>query len=269
MKRILMALVALSLAACASYFKRKECESTNWFEHGKEVAMRGKWLNSDNLVHECRKVEAEISESQLDQGFKAGAQTYCTPENTYKIGKTGDLYQKEFCDGPQNTPLMSAYKKGINDYCAKSNGQNAGASGKKYQNVCPKDLEPAFLVEYRKGRKKYVQAMIDNRQNEVREIDNQLGAERNQLGYNQFRLVGLEGEVHSLETQKSLALPDQSQQQTYIDGRLSALNNDIMILRNEVRREQDAITSLERDRTIKTTEINNFKAELPSLDPAP
>lgn len=269
MKRVLMVLAALSLAACASYFKRKECESTNWFEHGKEVAMRGEWLNSDKLVNECRKVEAEISESQLDQGFKAGAQTYCTPENTYKIGKGGDLFQKEFCDGPQNTPLMNAYKKGINDYCAKVNGQAAGASGKKYQNVCPKDLEPAFLVEYRKGRKKYVQAMIDDRQNEVRDIETQLSSKRSQLGYSQSRLSGLEGEAHALEGQKAFIPAEQSQQRAYIDGRLSALNNDIMNLRNEVSSQESAINTLERNRTAKSTEISNFKAELPSLDPAP
>ena len=42
MKFILLFLSALSLASCSSYFKRKTCESTNWFEYGQSVALEGR-----------------------------------------------------------------------------------------------------------------------------------------------------------------------------------------------------------------------------------
>lgn len=266
MKRVLMTAVALNLVACASYFKRKECEAVNWFEHGKSVALRGEWLAADKLVSECRKVEANIQESQLDQGFKNGMQRYCTPENSYKTGKEGDLFSRDLCDGPELNALLNNYRRGITDYCAKTNGQNAGASGKKYQNVCPKELEPAFLVEYRKGRKKYVQAMIASREDELRDIDGKLSNKRHQLSYTQVRLNGLESQKSSLEAQKNFTPATNTAQIGYLEGRLSSLNSDISMVRNEVSSQQSEIYTLERTRATKTEEIGNFKAEIPGLD---
>ena len=261
MKPLLLIFVALNLAACASYFKRKECESTNWFEHGKSVALRGEWLASDKLVNECRKVEANIQESQLDQGFKNGRQRYCTPENSYKTGKEGDLFSRDLCDGPELGPLLANYRRGVTDYCAKANGQNAGASGKKYQNICPKELEPAFLAEYRKGRKKYVLAMITHREEDIRDLDSKIASKRNQLNLSQFRLSGLETEMSSLQTQKNFTPPENTAQIGFLEVRISSLSSDISTLRSDVSNQQSQIQALE-----KTRSINEFIAELPGLD---
>lgn len=266
MKKFLFAIVALNLAACASYLKRKECESVNWFEHGKSVALRGEWLNSDKLVGECRKVEAEIQESQLDLGFKNGMQRYCTADNSYQTGKKGDLFSRDLCEGPEINMLLGQYKKGINDYCAKANGQTAGASGKKYQNVCPKELEPAFLVEYRKGRKKYVQAMIETRQGDIRDVDSKLMTKRNELVMNQSRLNSLESQMSSLEAQKNFTPASNVAARGYIDGRISALSSDLSSARHQVSTSQGDIATLERERQTKADEVAGFKAELPSLD---
>ncbi|MEK2646993.1 DUF2799 domain-containing protein [Bdellovibrio sp. BCCA] len=266
MTRILLIALALNLTACASYFKKKECESVNWFEHGKKVALRGEWLNSDKLVNECRKVEAEIQESQLDQGFKSGMQKYCSPSYAYQVGKSGDFYSREVCEGPQINVLLAEHKKGVKDYCAKSNGQNAGASGKKYQNICPKDLEPAFLAEYRKGRKRYVQAMISSRESDIHEIETKIASRRADLSYNQGRLGSLEGEVSALEAQRNFTPIANSSQRSYLDGRISSLSTDVSSLRSTVSGIQIDINNLDRERKTKMDEIKEFKAELPSLD---
>lgn len=267
MKRILMAVVALNLVACASYFKRKECESTNWFEHGKSVALRGEWLASDKLVSECRKVEAEIKESQLDQGFKNGMQRYCTPENSYKTGKSGDSFSRDLCEGPEISVLLQNYRRGITDYCAKTNGQTAGASGKKYQNVCPKELEPAFLAEYRKGRKRYVQTMISNRQDDIRDLDGKLNLKRSELNMSQMRLSNLESQKISLENQKNFYLSANNPAQAgFIDGQLSSMTNNLMNARNDVSSQQSEIGMLENQRATKSKEISEFKAEIPGLE---
>jgi len=266
MKQILMVVVALNLVACASYFKRKECESTNWFEHGKSVALRGEWLNSDKLVGECRKVEAEIQESQLDKGFKNGMQRYCTADNSYQTGKKGELFSRDLCEGPEINMLLGQYKKGISDYCAKANGQTAGASGKKYQNVCPKELESAFLVEYRKGRKRYVQSMIDTRQEDVRNLETKIYMKRSDLSASKSRLSSLESQVSSLQAQKNFTPADNFGQQGYLDGRISSLNSEVSNARHQVSNAESELGALERERGTKSEEIANFKAELPSLD---
>jgi len=266
MKRYLILFLALNLAACASYFKRKECEAINWFEHGKSVALRGEWLNADKLVSECRKAEADIQESQLDQGFKNGMQRYCTPENSYKTAKDGDLFSRDLCEGPEINVLMQSYRRGVIDYCAKTNGMNAGASGKKYQNICPKELEPMFLVEYRKGRKKYVQTMIANREEENREIESKLYSKRSQLMIAQSNLNRLESQKTFLESQKSLAFSSNPTQASFLESQLASLNNNINTARNQVSSQQLEINSLEGARAMKLQEISNFKAEIPGLD---
>jgi hypothetical protein len=266
MKKIVLILALLSLAGCASYFKRKSCESINWFEHGKKVAMSGKWLNSDSTVVECRKVEAEIAESQLDQGFKAGMGQYCSKEQSYQTGKSGDFFARDLCEGPQINVLLNEHKKGVKDYCAKSNGQQAGASGKKYQNICPKDLEASFLVEYRKGRKRYVQAMVETRQSEIRDNETKISTIRGPLMYKQGRLSAMQNEKTNLETQKNFTPIENMALRSSFEDRINNVSSNINALRSDISSDESQIRSLEQANATKNSEINDFRSELPSLE---
>jgi len=266
MRIVLLGLLLLNLTACASYLKRKSCESINWFEHGKQVALRGEWLNSDKTLNECRKVDADIQESQLDLGFKNGMQKYCTGPNAYWTGKNGDFFSRDLCEGPQIQTLLQEHKKGVRDYCDKTNGQTAGSSGKKYQNICPKELEVAFLPEYRKGRKKYVQAMITNRESDLRDLDIRLQTKRMQLSFDRGRLDSLQSEFSSLETQRNLTPLENSSERGYYESRMSSLSSDISSLRSRVYSQESEVNSLEEDRRKKLQEMSDFKSELPGLD---
>lgn len=268
MLRVLVLMVmAFQLAGCASYFKKKDCESINWFEHGQKVAMRGQWLNADPVVNECRKVEADIQESQLDKGFKSGVEKYCTNTNAYIIGKSGDFFSRDICEGPQINVLVAEHRKGTVDYCAKSNGFVAGTSGKKYQNVCPKELEPAFLPEYRKGRKKYVQSLIDSKSSEVRSLDMDILHKRNNLSFARSRLSALEAEKSGLESSKSAAMINQqSQLVTHFNSQISVLDSNINSKKSEVFSLQSDLNTLENNRDKLQKDISAFKEELPSLD---
>lgn len=266
MKKVILFCAALALTGCASYFKRKSCEQINWFEHGKKVALSGQWLNSDTTVSECRKVEAEISESQLDQGFKAGMSKYCSREQAYQIGKLGDFFSRDLCEGPQINVLLNEHKKGVKDYCAKSNGQQAGASGKKYQNICPKELEPAFLVEYRKGRKRYVQTMIENRQGEIRENENKINTLRGPLLYKQGRLSAMRSQKANLEAQKNSIPLENHHLRSSFDGQIDSVGSEINNLQSQVSSEEGQIRSLENSNSTKNAEITEFRSELPSLE---
>lgn len=265
MKRILLIALTVNLSACASYFKRKECESINWFEHGKKVALRGDWLNADQTVNECRKAEADIQESQLDLGFKNGMQKYCSGPHAYLVGKNGDFYSRDLCEGPQISVLMTEHKKGVADYCAKSNGFNAGTSGKKYLNICPKELESTFLPEYRKGRKKYIQAMIETTQADIHQLDSRLSSLNSELGFSNIRLTQLQSEQSLVETQKNLT-PVQSSQRNYLENRLTSLNSDISTQRVKISTSESERNQIEKKRTEKMNELAELKSELPSLD---
>ncbi|MEZ0390600.1 MAG: DUF2799 domain-containing protein [Pseudobdellovibrionaceae bacterium] len=160
------------LSSCASYFTRKDCEKMNWYQIGYDAALRGDRISNDETVNKCRKVEAEISESQLDVGFKAGMSRYCQADGVFQTGKNGDLFNTDFCEPGQLSFLRKRHQDGLNSFC--TDGMTAGLSGKKYKNVCSPGQEKAFLPEYRKGRKKYLQGMIGNTESKVREANLEL-----------------------------------------------------------------------------------------------
>lgn len=171
---ILLFTVAMVTVSCSSYFKRKECEKLNWYQMGHAIAMRGERVDGDSAVNECKKVEAEINYSDLDTGFKAGMKKYCDPNTVYDIGRRGDFYNFSFCDDGAIRILKKRHEEGVSDYCQAANGFKAGASGKRYNNICPKNLEAAFLPEYYKGRKKYLVGMIEQKTSEISDAENRI-----------------------------------------------------------------------------------------------
>ncbi len=160
-------LSAFFLTSCANYFVKKDCEKKNWYQIGYDAALRGDRISNDDQVSVCRKAEADISESQLDVGFKAGMSRYCQADGVFQTGKNGDLFNTDFCEPGQLSMLKHRHQEGLNAYC--TDGMSAGLSGKKYKNVCQPNQEKAFLPEYRKGRKKYLAGMIQNTEAKVRE----------------------------------------------------------------------------------------------------
>lgn len=55
---------------------------------------------------------------------------------------------------------LQARAQGLTAYCTPDNGERAGLSGESYENVCPPDLEPAFLQRYLPAHRQY---LIDRR----------------------------------------------------------------------------------------------------------
>lgn len=189
-------LAVVFLAGCASYFKRKECEAKNWYQYGYDLAMKGQRISSDNFVGECRKAEAEFSESELDRGFKAGMSNYCKPEVVLQTGRSGEQINLDLCDPGQARMLRARHTEGVRSFCDAKNGYNVGASGKVYNKICPGELEKAFLPEYNRGRKKYLTAMVSETQGKVSDLDR--------------RVNDKDREMRNLQTQLALIPPPQT-----------------------------------------------------------
>lgn len=163
-----ISLLALLLSSCASYFVRQECNKLNWYQVGFDAAMRGERISNDDRVGKCRKAEAEISEQQLDTGWKAGMSRYCQPDGVFQTGKNGDLFNTDFCEQGQLSMLRKRHADGLYAYC--QDGMAAGLSGKKYKNVCAANLEAKFLPKYQEGRKKYLNGMLANAETKRRDV---------------------------------------------------------------------------------------------------
>lgn len=174
LRLILVIAAGIGLTGCASYFKRKECEKTNWYQHGHNVAMSGKRLDADDFVKQCQKVEAKMSHTELDTGFKAGMQKYCTGDNVYLVGKAGKPFSYDMCDGESGKKMRARYTEGLRVFCVPANGFRFGSSGGIYQDVCPKEDESEWLTEYRKGRKIWLRASIDEKEREVQRLNSEV-----------------------------------------------------------------------------------------------
>lgn len=164
----------LAQAGCASYFKRGDCERTNWFEHGRKVAMSGKRLDADSFIKECQEVEAKFSFSQADLGFKAGMADYCKDANILEVGKAGKPFSFEMCDGRPLQKMQGQYAKGLEIFCSPANGYRFGAEGGIYAKNCPSQMEEAWLVEYRKGRKVHLLTVAEAKEREIRLLQQEI-----------------------------------------------------------------------------------------------
>ncbi len=264
LKSYLVIALLFGIAGCASYFKRKECEKANWYQHGHDVAMAGKRLDADDFVKECQKVEAKFSFTELDTGFKAGMGKYCTGDNVFSVGRAGKKFAYEMCDGESEKKMRARYSEGLKIFCTPSNAFRFGTSGGVYEEVCPSDAEEAWLPEYRKGRKIWLKAVIEEKEREVARLDSEASS--------------LESEISSLSTQQMILrsqvtykseqvldnftgtyremvtpVPDEHAQQRamQIDNEIFSLNSQIQ----QKRSRQEALNS----------ELSKMRTEMASL----
>lgn len=242
LKISILALLTIFLLSCTSYFVRKDCESMNWYQTGFDIALRGDRISNDEKVNQCRKVEAEISESQLDTGFKAGMSRYCMPDTVYQTGKSGELFNTEFCDSSNMSLLQKKHSEGNKAYC--TDGYSAGVSGKKYKNVCSAELEKGFMPTYRSGRKKYLEGKIQVADAKKRE----LALDLDKLSY----------EKRLLESRRSvLPLIASGQPDPYVSERSQ--------LDSRLRNVESDISSKNYQRTTLDQEISEYQAEALTL----
>ncbi len=69
-----------------------------------------------------------------------------------------DLFLRN-CEGVGATlnheEFLERYHAGLKEYCKAENGFRQGEKGRNYHQVCPADIEPAFLAEYERGYAEY------------------------------------------------------------------------------------------------------------------
>ncbi len=168
------AVVLVTETGCSSYFKRKDCEATNWHAYGQKVALSGRRLSGDGFISDCRLVEAEIKEAELDNGFKQGMAKYCEPAQAFATGKSGKPFSSEMCDGENLSVLNAKHVAGVAEYCQRSNGFVVGAKGKPYNRICPQALEGPFLTEFNRGRRSYLIVLLNENEHRISNIDQEI-----------------------------------------------------------------------------------------------
>jgi len=158
MKILLTCILSLYFVGCASALKER-CEKTNWFEHSRDVALDGRYLEEDALIKECKEVD-RTSAVQLDLGFKSGHERYCTYENFFRKGEAGDVINYRMCDMLTLKNMQERYISGLKEFCTPEVGYVYGGSGKIYKKVCFLSAEEKFLPQYYKGRTEFLSRSI-------------------------------------------------------------------------------------------------------------
>lgn len=244
MKKVISLLfVSFFMTSCASYFVRQECNKLNWYQVGYDAALKGERISNDERVGKCRKAEAEISEQQLDTGWKAGMSRYCQPDGVFQTGKNGELFNTDFCEPGQLSMLRKKHSDGLNAYC--QDGLAAGLSGKKYKNVCSANLEPKFLPKYREGRKKYLDGMIANAETKKRDV----AADLDKLQY----------EKRIIDSRLSLLPVARTGDQDPYSGERSRLSDQSWRLNGDISQKSGMKSALEK-------ELDEYRRELATLN---
>ena len=116
-RHALLLLATLGAAACTTLTVEQRtaaCQATDWAEFGR---------NDDILG---------VAEGERTKQFADCAGLgYPADIAAYQAGRT----------------------EGLASYCTLENGYEAGYAGRRYRDVCPPELEIAFLQGYRQGRK--------------------------------------------------------------------------------------------------------------------
>lgn len=136
--------------------------------------MSGQRLDADEFTKSCQKVEAKFSFSELDAGFKAGMAKYCSLDNIFLVGKQGQRFAYEMCDGNSEAKMRAKYQEGLRVFCTPSNAYRFGTSGGVYQDVCTGKSENDWLTEYRKGRKVFLNNLVAEKERQSAEMSRKI-----------------------------------------------------------------------------------------------
>jgi hypothetical protein len=148
-------------------------------------------------------------------------------------GRVGD--HREACARHGVTPDLTAYRtgreEGLGEFCRPANGYRVGESGAAYHGVCPRHLEPAFLVAYRAGRELFeVAAAVREVERELLHAEQRLAAVREDLEAAQAELIR-----DGVSTERRATLLTQVYE---LSRRQGSLENEIVRLRVELDRRE-------------------------------
>ncbi len=249
---------------CASYMKRQECEKTNWYQLGYSTAMKGERVTSEPLVGQCEKADGDVNYADLDLGFKSGMGNYCKPETVLQTGKDGKPFKDDLCDPSLARKLHEKHQEGVQIFCNPINAKMFGATGGKYLNVCPKELEAGFLLEYHKGREIYLEGAISYKEKSERDHERDLEVKRREYDRLSYQLAAFRPRQRQIFKDIVDAKSGKVKRQMVIEEDPSSISERQM-LNNQISTTQAEIRKLEYERDVLRKEIEEMSQELRAL----
>lgn len=252
----------LVLFGCASALKER-CEKANWFEHSRDVALSGRYLEEDLLIKECKGIDS-TSAVQLDLGFKSGRERYCTYENYLRRGEAGDLVNFRLCDGLVLRSMQERYANGLKSFCTAEVGFSYGASGKVYQKVCLLQAEVKFLPQYYKGRLQYLEKSISQVTQDMRmlqDLQNQIAPQINLVSH-EISMLPSPQQCSQRMVYNEITKKDEArticEEASYIRNRRSELYSQLNSLRTQYMNHSTVLS-------VSTANLSHLRTELTKI----
>ena len=262
MKTLFAFALSFYLVGCVSPLKER-CEKTNWFEHARDVALDGRYLEEDVLIKECKGIDS-TSAVQLDLGFKSGHERYCTYENYFRKGEAGDTVNYRMCNELALRDMQERYISGLKRFCTADVGYTYGGSGKVYKNVCFLDTEKKFLPQYFKGRKEYLLRSISQTSADIESLlilQRQLAPQIESI-HHEIALLPSPQECSTKYVYNEYSKKDESkvvcQESWYIRSRRTDLYTQVDGFREQYRRHAEIIS-------ISTQRLAELRSELAKI----
>ncbi len=260
--KFLLSFFCCFLFGCASALK-EHCEKTNWFEHSRDVALEGRYLEEDLLIKSCKDIDT-TNATQLDLGFKSGRERYCTYEGFLRRGEAGDIVNFKMCDELILRQMQERYGHGLNRFCTAEIGYSYGASGKMYKRVCFKEQEEAFLPKYYQGRKEFLQKSIAQTQVDISALTALQSHIEPQIHLITSEISTLPSpqECSSIQVYNQLSKKNESQtvcrESFYIQSRRTTLYSQVDQLRQQFTNHSGIISK-------SLAELQDFRTELTKI----
>lgn len=260
-------ITSILMVGCASYLTRKDCEKINWFNYAKGVALLGKPLESDPQLQSCRKVEAEMSDSQIDLGFKSGRKVYCQPDYARGESAQGRFYNFEFCQFDNKTlnEAKKHFSEGLKSFCTEDQGLKKGAAGWEYNQICDanKDQLKDFMRGLHRGRVQFLRSEVNRISSQIAHKSSEMRTERYEIGNLQGRIAQARGEIARLQSMRDRMSRDplQSAAVAQLDSSIQEAESIKFGLETTERQAwaridqlQSDIEALEKERSLKASE---------------
>lgn len=260
------------LIGCTSFWQRRGCEKINWFDAAYETAMNGQRLEQNPTYKMCRQVGADMNSGEVDRGFKLGMTNYCLAQRAFDVGRKGDIFNYDFCETGIHPQLRQHYQKGLNVFCKPESAFEFASNGGEYENQCVERNEPAFMVQYKKGRRGYLKTQILKNEDEIRVIDQDISNIRYALSrsYDELRRIELSMRQYNQAQQQKdhrplgypSPFPYTSQDNNQNQIQLDRVNGEIEM--NNRRLDE----KINRQRQLRSENID-FQAEVDRLESTP
>ena len=116
MRTIAISLLCLLLAACQvdPYTHQPDWTGTDWFDAGKEDALSGAAIKSNETLADTYH-DSEVDRSRYLKGYKTGQEKICREDLLFAWGMSGKIFPVS-CDTVENNKeLRQAWQQGMDE----------------------------------------------------------------------------------------------------------------------------------------------------------